>query len=113
MAYEMMLQAIADPTRQRIVGSLAGKSLTVGEIAEGLPVSRPAVSQHLKVLRDAGWVSETRAGTRHYFSVDPAAAAQLRDYFETMWQDAMRAFARHVAHEEAKRDHKRKRSKSR
>lgn len=103
MAYEQMLSALSDPTRQRIVAALAGRTLTVGDIAAGLPVSRPAVSQHLKLLRDAGWVTETRAGTRHYFSVDPAAAAQLRDYFETMWQDAMRAFARHVAREEAKR----------
>ena len=109
MAYEVTLQAIADPTRQRILGSLAGASLTVGEIAQRLPVSRPAVSQHLKLLRDAGWVSETRVGTRHYFSVNAAPAAELRDYFEAMWQDAMRAFARHVEREETQRGRKERR----
>jgi DNA-binding transcriptional ArsR family regulator len=106
MAYETMLQTLADATRQRIVASLAGKSLTVGDIAAGLPISRPAVSQHLKILRDAGWVRERREGTRHYFSVDPAAAAELRDYFETMWQDAMCAFSQHVTREERKRGRK-------
>jgi DNA-binding transcriptional ArsR family regulator len=101
MAYEKMLQALADPSRQRIVATLAARTLTVGDIAKRLPVSRPAVSQHLKVLREAGLVVERRQGTRHYFSVDAAAAGELRDYFQSMWETTMRAFARHVAREEA------------
>ena len=96
--------ALADPTRQKIVAALAARPLTVGDVAARLPVSRPAVSQHLKLLREAGWVAETRRGTRHYFSVNPATALALRNHFETMWQHAMRAYAQHVAAEEALRD---------
>ena len=105
MAYEMAFAAMADPTRQKIVAALAGRALAVGDVARGLPVSRPAVSQHLKVLRDAGIVVERREGTRHYFSLDPATALALRNHFETMWQKAMGAYAKHVAAEEKKRDH--------
>ena len=104
MAYEKALLALADPTRQKIVAALAARPLTVGDVAARLPVSRPAVSQHLKLLREAGWVAETRQGTRHYFSVNPATALALRNHFETMWQHAMRAYAQHVAAEEAQRD---------
>jgi DNA-binding transcriptional ArsR family regulator len=104
VAYEQALLAAADPTRQKILAALAARPLTVGNIAAGLPVSRPAVSQHLKLLKDAGWVSETREGTRHYFSVNPATALALRDHFETMWQHAMRAYAVHVAREESRRE---------
>jgi len=107
MAYEQALLAAADPTRQKILAALAARPLSVGDIAAGLPVSRPAVSQHLKLLRDAGWVTETRRGTRHYFSIDPATALALRNHFETMWQHAMRAYAVHVAREESRREESR------
>ena len=104
MTYELALLAVADPTRQKILAALAGRRLTVGDIAAGLPVSRPAVSQHLKILKEAGWVAETRAGTRHYFGVNPATALALRNHFGKMWQDAMRAYARHVTTEEARHE---------
>ncbi|MET0203527.1 MAG: metalloregulator ArsR/SmtB family transcription factor [Casimicrobiaceae bacterium] len=107
MAYENALLAAADPTRQKILAALAGRRLTVGDIAAGLPVSRPAVSQHLKLLKDAGWVAEAREGTRHYFSVNPATALALRNHFETMWQHAMRAYAEHVAREESRNEQSR------
>jgi DNA-binding transcriptional ArsR family regulator len=100
MAYENALAALADPTRRAIYESLRATPRAVGEIAKGVPVSRPAVSQHLRVLRDAGLVTETRAGTRHLFAANPAAALELRDYFQSMWQCALQAYARHVTHEE-------------
>ena len=104
MAYENALLAAADPTRQKILAALASHRLAVGDIAAGLPVSRPAVSQHLKLLKDAGWVTETREGTRHYFTINPATALALRNHFETMWQHAMRAYAEHVNREESRRE---------
>jgi DNA-binding transcriptional ArsR family regulator len=100
MAYELALTAAADPTRQKILAVLAARPLTVGAIAAGMPVSRPAISQHLKLLREAGWVDETRDGTRHFFSVNAATALALRNHFEAMWQHAMRAYAEHVVREE-------------
>ena len=112
MTYATALLAAADPTRLQILAAVAAKPLTVGDIAADLPVSRPAVSQHLKILKEAGWVDETRVGTRHYFRVNPATALALRNHFEAMWQDAMRAYAKHVIHEETRdergRDKRRK-----
>jgi DNA-binding transcriptional ArsR family regulator len=70
--------------------------LSVGELADGLPISRPAVSQHLRILKDAGLVHEHREGTRHYFSLNPAGFADLRQYIDTMWGDALNAFARYA-----------------
>jgi DNA-binding transcriptional ArsR family regulator len=100
MAYTAALAALADPTRRTIFESLGATPRAVGDIARDVPVSRPAVSQHLRVLRDAGLVIETRAGTRHLFAPDPAAALELRDYFHAMWQRALASYARHVTHEE-------------
>jgi DNA-binding transcriptional ArsR family regulator len=97
------LSALADPTRRAIYESLRGAPRPVGEIAQGFPVSRPAVSQHLKTLREAGLVIETRAGTRHLYAANPAAALELRNYFQAMWEGAMRAYAGHVAAEESRR----------
>lgn len=102
MAYGEALQALADPTRRSVLEALRAGPLAVSEIAGRVPVSRPAVSQHLKVLKDAGIVVETRAGTRHYFAIQPAAVAELRAYFEAMWKQALRAYAQHVRQEEAK-----------
>ena len=62
------------------------------DIARGLPVSRPAVSQHLRVLREAGLVRERREGTRHFYSVDGDGLAEVREYFEAFWQEALDAF---------------------
>jgi DNA-binding transcriptional ArsR family regulator len=87
-----VLGALADPTRRAVFERLRGGPLAVGEIAEGLPVSRPAVSQHLRVLKEAGLVTERRNGTRRLYRVDPAGIAAIRDYFDAFWTDALAAF---------------------
>jgi DNA-binding transcriptional ArsR family regulator len=95
MAYQL-LAALADPMRQEILEKLRAGPRPVGEIAAGMPISRPAVSQHLKVLKESGLVAETRAGTRHYFAIAPQGIGELRAYLDALWSDALAAFARHV-----------------
>ena len=95
MTYQVAA-ALADPMRQEILEKLRAGPRPVGEIAAGMPISRPAVSQHLKVLKDSGLVAETRAGTRHYFAIAPEAIGELRAYLDGLWSDALAAFARHV-----------------
>ncbi len=90
------LSVLSDETRRQVLETLRGGPKTVGEIAATLPVSRPAVSQHLAKLKDAKLVSETRQGTRHYFSIDAAAIGELRAYFDQLWSDALTAFAQHA-----------------
>jgi DNA-binding transcriptional ArsR family regulator len=102
MAYSGALSALADPTRQRIVEELRAGGKPVGEIAASLPVSRPAVSQHLKVLKDAGLVRETRAGTRHIYNVEPKGLVELRRYLDRLWSDALHAFEAEAAKGAAK-----------
>ncbi len=70
--------------------------MAVGELAGKLPVSRPAVSQHLRVLKDAGLVSDTKAGTRRVYQLNPEGIALLRAHFDQVWENAMRAFAQSV-----------------
>lgn len=96
MAYEVVMTALADPTRRTVLERLRGGPRSVGELARGLPVSRPAVSQHLRVLKDAGLVTERRAGTRHLYSVNGEGLAELRDYLERFWEDALAAYQRAV-----------------
>lgn len=105
MAYGYAIAALADPTRRAVFESLRGGPKPVVEIARGLPVSRPAVSQHLRVLRQAGLVSERREGTRHFYSVDGEGLTELREYFEEFWQEALNAF-KTAAEAEAVNDHK-------
>lgn len=88
-----MFAALADPTRRAIFERLARSPSAVGELARELPVSRPAVSQHLKVLKSAGLVTDQAAGTRRVYSVDPAGVAVIRDYFEQFWQQSLARFA--------------------
>jgi DNA-binding transcriptional ArsR family regulator len=90
------LAVLGDPTRREILEKLRAGALPVGEIAAGMPISRPAVSQHLKVLKDSGLVAETRQGTRHYFAIAPEGIGELRAYLDGLWSDALAAFARHV-----------------
>lgn len=97
------LAAIADPTRQAMLERLRRRPMTVGELAEGLPVTRPAVSQHLKILRQARLVTERREGTRHYFNLNPEALLELRAYIDRMWEDALGAFSRYVVEQKRKR----------
>jgi DNA-binding transcriptional ArsR family regulator len=92
-----VLAVLADPTRRALLGRLRLKPLSVGELARQMPVSRPAVSQHLKILKEAQLVREHRQGTRHYFGLNPAGFAGLREYADSMWQEALNAFATYVA----------------
>ena len=85
--------ALGDGTRRAIVERLAERPSSVGELAANLPVSRPAVSQHLKVLKDAGLVSERAEGTRRIYRLNPAAVAALRDQLDTYWQRALGGYA--------------------
>jgi len=85
--------ALADGTRRAIVARLAERPRAVGELAAGLPVTRSAVSQHLKVLKDAGLVSERAAGTRRIYRLNPVALAALRDQLDTYWQRALTGYA--------------------
>jgi DNA-binding transcriptional ArsR family regulator len=81
--------ALADRTRRAIVVSLAERPQAVGELATGLPVSRPAVSQHLKVLKDAGLVAEQAVGTRRIYRLNAAGVSALRDQLDTFWNRAL------------------------
>jgi DNA-binding transcriptional ArsR family regulator len=83
---------LADGTRRAIVSRLAAGPQAVGQLAAGLPVSRSAVSQHLKVLKDAGLVSERAAGTRRVYRLNPTAVAALRDQLDTFWQRALASY---------------------
>jgi DNA-binding transcriptional ArsR family regulator len=86
------LAALADPTRRAIFERLAERPQAVGELAAELPVSRPAVSQHLRVLKEAGLVNDERRGTRRLYRVDAAGLAELREYLEGFWSDALATF---------------------
>jgi DNA-binding transcriptional ArsR family regulator len=95
--------ALGDPTRRAIVECLAERPRAVGEIAAELPVSRPAVSQALKVLKDAGLVTERATGTRRIYRLNPAAVAALRDQLDAFWARALTSYGEAVeAHEAAR-----------
>ena len=95
-----MFQALGDPTRHAIFERLKGGPLAVGELANGLPVSRPAVSQHLKVLKEAGLVSERKHGTRRVYRIEPQGVWALRERIDRLWEDALEAFRIAVEREE-------------
>jgi DNA-binding transcriptional ArsR family regulator len=86
------MDALGDPTRRAIFEQLRSGPRAVGEIAEELPVSRPAVSQHLRVLKEAGLVTERRNGTRRLYRIDPDGVGELRNYFDAFWNEALAAF---------------------
>ena len=88
-----VLTALADPSRRQALELLARGPLAVGELAGRLPISRPAVSQHLRVLNEAGLVTSTSVGTRRVYAVRPEALAMLRDWLDVMWRDSLAAFA--------------------
>ena|ERR1700760_2232634 len=100
MAYEMALAALSDPTRRKVFERLKHGGRAVGEIAKGLPVSRPAVSQHLKVLKEAGLVREERDGTRRIYEIDPKGLGQLRRWLDQFWDTALDAFRAEVEKKE-------------
>jgi len=84
--------ALGDGTRRAIFERVAARPSAVGELARGLPVSRPAVSQHLRVLKEAGLVSETPDGTRRIYRLDPRGIAAMRDWLDAHWVSALDAF---------------------
>jgi DNA-binding transcriptional ArsR family regulator len=96
------LTALGDPTRRAIFERLAERPRAVGELASELPVSRPAVSQHLRVLKDAGLVADRAEGTRRIYQVDPEGVDALRAYLDGFWKRSLTAFKR--AAEEPRKD---------
>ena len=100
MAYDTALAALADPTRRKVFERLRSGPKPVGQIARGMPVSRPAVSQHLKVLKEAGLVREEAEGTRRVYQIDPKGLGQLRAWLDKFWDGALEAFRAEVEKEE-------------
>jgi len=86
------LDALGDPTRRQIFELLRSGPRSVGELAAGLPVSRPAVSQHLRVLEEVGLVTHQRNGTRHLYELDSAGVGVLRDWVDEFWSEALARF---------------------
>jgi DNA-binding transcriptional ArsR family regulator len=93
--------ALGDPSRRAIVECLAERPRAVGELAGALPISRPAVSQHLRVLKEAGLVTERAAGTRRIYRLNPAGVAALRDQLDTYWNRALAGYQDAVASPDA------------
>jgi DNA-binding transcriptional ArsR family regulator len=96
------LNALADPTRRRVFERLSTGPAAVGEIAAGLPVSRPAVSQHLKALKQAGLVTDQAEGTRRVYRIDPAGLGAIRAWLDQFWTVALDAFKAEVERREEK-----------
>ena len=94
-----VLDALGDPTRRAIFEQLVERPSAVVDLADSLPVSRPAVSQHLKVLKEAGLVRDVQVGTRRIYSLDPDGLAGLRDYLERFWRTALHSFKTRVEKE--------------
>jgi DNA-binding transcriptional ArsR family regulator len=89
MTYGKVMDALGDGTRRGVLEQLRSGPKSVGELAATLPVSRPAVSQHLRVLKDAGLVSDRRDGTRRMYELAPGGLAELRAYFDQFWSQAL------------------------
>jgi DNA-binding transcriptional ArsR family regulator len=97
LAYqEQQLDALGDPTRRGILARLLNGPLPVGKLAEGFPVSRPAISQHLRILKEARLVTDAAAGTRRLYAIDPTGFDSLREYFEQFWTIALNEFKKKV-----------------
>lgn len=94
--------ALAEPMRQMIVERLAKRPMSVGELADGLPVSRPAISQHLKVLKEAKLVTDRAEGTRRIYRIDPAGLAAIRRWLDQFWDESLAAFAAAAEQQEDK-----------
>ena len=103
MAYDNALAALADPTRRRVFERLKSGPKAVGAIARGMPVSRPAVSQHLKVLKEAGLVTDQPDGTRRVYTIDPNGLGAMRAWLDQFWDQALTAFQADVERAAKKR----------
>ncbi len=102
MAYESAaFAAIADPTRRRVLERLSARPMAVGELAAGMPVSRPAVSQHLKVLKDAGLVSDRQDGARRIYAIDPSGLGAMRTWLDQFWDGALAALKAEIERDAA------------
>lgn len=108
MTYGNALLALADPTRRAVFERLRKGARAVGDIADGLPVSRPAVSQHLKVLKEARLVTAYRDGTRQFYAIDTQGLAAVRDYIDSFWVDALGAFKAYAERQAPKKRSRRK-----
>jgi DNA-binding transcriptional ArsR family regulator len=108
MPYHKALHSISDPTRRSVLERLRAGPQSVGAIAEGLPVSRPAVSQHLKVLKEAGLVKDRSEGTRRVYYIDPEGLGELRRWLDQFWDDALASFAKEVRASNNSRSKKKK-----
>ena len=97
------LAALGDPTRREIFEQLGSGPAAVGELAQRLPVSRPAVSQHLKVLKEAGLVRDHADGTRRLYGLDPSGPADVRAYLDRFWSNHLAAFAEYVGEDAVRR----------
>ena len=106
MAYAEAFSALANPTRRHIFEALREQPRTVGELAEGQPVSRPAVSQHLKVLESARLVSAEAQGNRRLYSIKRDGLEQLRQYVESFWSDVLAAYGAEIAQRNEKGEHR-------
>ena len=100
---EEAIRAIAEPNRRRILRLVAGRELSAGEIASSFEITRPAVSQHLTVLREAGLVSERREGTRRLYSLRPEGFADLKSFLEAFWDEGLERLKEAVETEEGRR----------
>jgi DNA-binding transcriptional ArsR family regulator len=96
MTYATALSALADPTRRAVFERLREGPASVGDVAAGLPVSRPAVSQHLKALKSAGLVMDRPEGTRRVYTIDPDGLGELRRWLNEFWDDALESFKNEV-----------------
>jgi DNA-binding transcriptional ArsR family regulator len=96
MAYAKALECLSDPTRRRVFEKLRAGPQSVGVLARGLPVSRPAVSQHLKALKAAGLVMDKSEGTRRVYHIDPDGLGELRRWLDQFWGDALESFKQEV-----------------
>ena len=92
VAHENAFVALADPTRRRVFEKLSAGPKSVGDIARGLPVTRPAVSQHLAVLKSAGLVKDQAAGTRRIYEIDPKGLGTIRAWLDQFWDTALASF---------------------
>jgi DNA-binding transcriptional ArsR family regulator len=106
MAYGTALQCLSDPTRREVFEKLRSGPQSVGALAQGLPVSRPAVSQHLKALKTAGLVNDRSEGTRRVYYIDPDGLGELRRWLDQFWDDALRSFTSEVDRVSAARGRK-------
>jgi DNA-binding transcriptional ArsR family regulator len=105
------LEAIGDATRMAILQKLSRGPIAVNELAETLPVSRPAVSQHLRVLKNAGLVTDSKDGTRRLYQLNPEGVARLRAHFDQMWTKAMSTFQTAAERQSSKDQHGEKHGK--